>query len=259
MNFINLAANMTRHDSAIVPNLRRVSLTRASMVMTKRKRPALLASAAAALWLVLAQPASAATLTLNAIGAGGIDSDVNGVFDQLVTGPIAYGTGRDVSGAERSWAMEFNLSSLPSGAVINSVILRLRASTGSDVGQSGLSGYSGNGSMSLADMIAGSLLSTFTPANASIFGVDVSPFVTDLVGLNVDWAGFNLRQTPLEAVGSGFGRLWNGPENFPAPSLVIDYTAPTASVPEPASTLLVAMALGGLALVRRRAAHTAAR
>lgn len=248
---------MTRHDSALVPNLRRVSLARASMAVSKHQRPALLASAVAALWLVLAQPASAATVTLNAIGAGGIDTGVNGVFDQLVTGPLAYATGRDGLGAERRWAMEFDLSSLPSGAVVNSVTLTLRASTGSAVGQTGLSGYSGNGSMSLADMTAGSLLSTFTPATFSIFSVDVSAFVTGLVGLDVDWAGFNLRQTPLEAVGSGLGHLWNGPDNFPAPSLVIDYTAPTAFVPEPASTLLVAIALGGLALVRRRATHTA--
>jgi hypothetical protein len=206
--------------------------------------------AGAALLLGALQPASAALLTLSAIGAGGRDLGANGTFDQLLTGPLAYNTGRDMSGAERRWAMEFDLSGLPTGAVINSVSLNLRTASSSAVGQTALFGYLGDGVMGLTDMTAGSLVMNFTPTTFLTVDYDVTGFVSNLNGQGASWAGFNLRQIPLEAVGSGVGHTWNGPDNFPAPALKIDYTVTTSTVPEPDSMLLVALALGCLLFAR---------
>lgn len=215
-------------------------------------RATLLATAAAALLLGAALPATAATLLLSGIGAGGADAGADGSFETLLTGPGAYNTGRDAVGAEKRWALEFDLSGLPSGAAISSATLSLRTSRPDLAGQIGLSGYTGNGTMATGDMSAGALLSTFTPTTSLPFDLDVTAFLQGLGSSNAGWAGFNLRQTPLEAVGSGSGDAWNGPESFPAPALTIVYTVPNASVPEPATALLATLALGGLALSRTR-------
>ena len=192
-------------------------------------------------------------MSVGGVGAGGIDLDNNGVFDTLVTGSIAYTTGREGAGGERRWAVEFNLAPLPAGATITAASITLRTATPAAVKQTQLNGYAGDGQITQADMIAGSEVLTFTPATFSNVNYDITTFVTGLYSPAQTWIGFNLRQAPLETTGSGFGDSWNGPDNFPAPSLNVTYTP--AAVPEPAAALLLALGLGGLLLAPRRSSR----
>lgn len=131
-------------------------------------------------------------------------------------------------GGAEGFAIEFNLSSLPSGATINSAQLRLRTSRPDKAGQTTLAGYIGNGAFELSDVTTGSDLLTFTPPDQINF-LDVTNFVKSVVAGANPIAGFNLRQNPDINKYASWDSIVQG---FP-PLLTIDYTlpnsAPTAS------------------------------
>ena len=174
----------------------------------------------------------------------GVDSGADGSFESFdgTFGHVGYDSGPR-GGTEYRYAFEFDLAGLPAGASIDSAALTLRTGRPDFSGQTRLSGYLGNGAISLADMSAGGAVLTFTPVDSLTHAYDVSSFVQGAFGPGQSWIGFNLRQWPLRTTSVGFG-TWN------APVLTVQYTV--AAVPEPQAYLLVLTALGVMAGVTKR-------
>jgi len=132
---------------------------------------------------------------------------------------------------EDRYALQFDLSSLPTGAIITDVQLGLKnvTSQGTDV----LSGFAGNGTFSSSSVTAGTDLLSFTSTTTTIEFHDVTTFVQGLAPGQE--AGFSLRQSPLST----------SPDLFETElsKLVITFTAP---VPEPTSVSLLCVGVAGL-------------
>lgn len=145
-------------------------------------------------------------------------------------------------------ALEFDISSIPSGATITSAGLRLRDSVASGSESLELYGYLGNGTITDGDMTAGSLLFSFTP-NVIATSYNVTSFIQSLVNGTPSWAGFNIRfpgaYNPLTPTVGEFEFFDNSLSLFP-PQLTVEYT--TTTVPEPSTWLIlgagIAVAVG---------------
>jgi len=197
--------------------------------------------------LLTPREARADVMTFTAVGSGGRDNGIDGTFDLLTPNEFVTGV-VDVIFVELLYrfALEFDISALPGGATVNSATLYLRVANGT-IGPTTLAGYLGDGTITLADMTAGADVVSFTPADFSLHGYDVTAFIQGMYGSG-DWAGFSARQNPLGTTSA----FWDGPQDSEYPRLSIDYTVRSSSIPEPASLALLGLGLAGLAAVRRR-------
>ena len=208
--------------------------------------------------------ASAATITFTKVVEGnGNDSNFDGVWDTLTPGPLtdylAYNGLSATAGGTNDYdyrgAVEFNVSALPSNAVIQSATLRVHyeGASGARANTLEFNGYVGDGAIELSDFTAGtevggSLYPAFGPTGTTdkYYAVPVTADLQSVVSAGTGYAGFTIfnvvtNQTLLGA------SLATSP-----PQLVVAYT----SVPEPAC--LSAVAVAGTLLLgrhRRRAAR----
>ena len=164
------------------------------------------------------------SVTLTAIGGGGTHGLPNGAF--AVTSNCDTGVDTDVN-EEYRVALEFDLSSIPSGAEIQAAYLRLRTGRPDLVGKTAVYAYAGSGTIEAGDMTAGSLVVTYTPSTSSPQSVDVTAAVLARWQNSQRWAGFTLRQDPL---GSTYGG-WDCPGYYAEPLLTITYTTPDSTPP----------------------------
>jgi hypothetical protein len=160
-------------------------------------------------------------------------------------------------------ALQFNLGSIPQGAVITSATLSLSiAGTQSSVSQPALtvSGFGSNtGAVQLSNFdggrFIGSIESASLPANSGApnalnlpLQFDVGSFIQSLVNSNTEYAGFVLDDPHTSSV-----FVWGSAASDPgeSPNLAINFSVPDppASVPEPPSALLMLLGALGLGVV----------
>ena len=195
----------------------------------------------AALLLGTAGSGWAASQSFTAVARGAVDGSLNDVFDRFNPNGALNTGGNFRTGQleiEHRWAMEFNVSSLPAGAVVQSASLRLRSDLGTQAGQTLISGYLGDGTITFADMRGGTPVLTFTPVDAQGHAYNVTGFVRGALGSAASWIGFNLRQSPVV---SQFGG-WDNPTESSPPLLTIQYSM--SAVPEPQTCLMLLLGMG---------------
>jgi hypothetical protein len=172
-------------------------------------------------------------------------------------------------------ALEFDLSGIPSNAIVTAATLTLRvADPGVCTPGScpiNLGGYAGDGTAALADLTAGSTILTFafTSRTSEPESHDVTAFVSGLLAADAGWAGFN-----LSTDGVNDSQSVDDPPTDTQPILRITYSIPTppqaSPTPPPTSTdqgsgggsslpfvplaMMLVMAMAGVVFVTRRAA-----
>ena len=167
-------------------------------------------------------------------------------FSTTFLGPFSGGPMRVAlnGGSEDRAALEFDISSIPSGASIVSATLQLWF-VASDQ-EIGVHGAAGNGTIAVADFTFSNQLTTFDPSNLGVptlNEVDVTAFIQ---GAATQFVVFQLRELHnLE-----FNDIVSGRGGDFSPRLLI-----ATAIPAPASLLLVVpglLGLGTLAWKRRR-------
>ena len=133
-------------------------------------------------------------------------------------------------------AMEFDISALPLGAVVNSATLKLMSMDPNAM--IGVYGYAGDGVVAAADLAVDNWV-LFFDHHPGLNEVDVTGFVQLLVSSSQNYAGFALREEATNHYA-----LFMSVESNSPPELLIEY------VPEPVTLGL--LLLGGLAMLRCR-------
>jgi PEP-CTERM motif len=153
-------------------------------------------------------------------------------------------------------AIEFDLSTVPRNAMVSSALLEISVDEyqGYFDGTSNIdplfevNGYVGTGTVSLADMTAGSLLAGPLDPGASepYFAIDVTSFVTS--HLADQFAGFNLSEVDAPEIGDSIWFLGAGTSRAlqVAPTLVV------TTVPEPSTLVLAVAGFSMLVVLARR-------
>ena len=134
-------------------------------------------------------------------------------------------------------AMEFNISTLPVGTVVNSATLKLMSMDPNAM--IGVYGYAGDGLVQGSDLTFDNWV-LFFDHNPGLNEVDVTGFVQSLVSSGQNYAGFVLR----EEVDNHYALFTSVESDFP-PELLIEY------VPEPATLAVLALGLIPVLLKRR--------
>lgn len=184
------------------------------------------------------------------------DADINGVFDNLATryspdyrlhASLSRNPYSGIEPGDVRAGLEFNISGIPQGATITSATFTIAnaggfhnsdENPGPSSGQS-LSGYIGDGQITLSDFSNGSVVAT-----SLLFNFNVTSFVQSLVNGGNGYAGFIVSQNTLGYGSELLSSDWA--VSGVAPKLVIQYT-----VPEPASFALFSLA-GACSLLRRK-------
>ena len=212
-------------------------------------------TAGAVLLVLLAPAARAATITFTKfVEANGNDSDFDGKFETITTGPLseflAYRALATTSGATNTYdyrgALEFNVSALPSYAVIQSATFRIHydGASGFPANSLQFNGYVGDGKITADDFTAGSELGgmtypAFGPTGTKYYSVPVADFLQSVVMDGTGYAGFTMQNVINNQT------LLGASLSSTPPQLLVTY-----SVPEPAC--LSAVAMTGTLLVGRR-------
>lgn len=166
----------------------------------------------------------------------------DGVFDSIL---LAVGPGNN-GFSDIRYAAEFPLSAIPAGMHIDTATLAMRFANFEGIRSIELAGHAGDGQLAMDDFSANGDLGhgVLLPIGAQSLSFDVTAFLQS-VGASAGYAGFNLRETPANA------------HNFllfavDAAQLNVTYSP----VPLPSPAVLLAPAVGLLALRRRRVAAT---
>jgi hypothetical protein len=166
--------------------------------------------------------------------ATGVDNGPqDGVFD--VFSPLNIGSVDNNGYISYRTGFEFDLSAIPRGAKINAANLTLNVGYVEGARSLAVNIYSGDGSVSLADLssngLAEATLILQPPGSQSIAFSNLSTIIQNLVSNNCHYAGFNLREEPANT--ANYTILFFDATGVTAPQLLIDYES--NSVPNPDS------------------------
>ncbi|MGV3485047.1 MAG: DNRLRE domain-containing protein [Planctomycetaceae bacterium] len=184
-----------------------------------------------------------------------LDSPGGGSFEFLSAENSASLTAQlfSAGGDEYRGALEFDISGVPAGQTIDSATLSLFARTGRPVGSEPnlqLHGYTGDGTISLADFTQNNLLMEFTSVgDNTTLNADVTSLIQSLYIGGNPFVGFNTRTTT-----SGGQVVLQAKESstltMPSPQLSITYSA--TAVPEPSGLMACSAAFALIEWLRRR-------
>ncbi len=210
------------------------------------KRSRSILSAGAVAMMVIAGPASAATLIDATVNGRVGDTNLDGSPDGFNYDDFGVLYAPNATREDRGIA-EFNLGGL--SVPLASASLELTSSYARGSGQISLYGYAGDGAIKLSDWTlgqSGMLLSSFAyTAGDGDLSLDVTDFVNGLLGTGGGFAGFMMKlDSPTDLTRFDFGKLSNGT------NAVLSVTM--APVPLPAGLPMLLAGLGVIGIVRRR-------
>ncbi len=149
------------------------------------------------------------------------DGPQDGVFDSFA--PFNLGSVNNNGWTSFRTALEFDISAIPAGSVINAATLTMSFGWVEGTRQIALNGYAGDGTVQLADFSRDGLIATTTlsPPGSQFVGFDVTQFIRNLVINHNAIAGFNLREDPANAFNYAMFSFDIGPAS---PVLSIDFS-----------------------------------
>jgi hypothetical protein len=172
------------------------------------------------------------------------DGPQDGVFDAFA--PFNFGSVNNNGYTSFRTALEFDISAVPAGSVINAATLTIVVGFVEGTRQIALNGYSGSGAISLGDFSLNGLVgnATLNPPGPQTVIFDATVFLESLLTSGEAFAGFNVREDPAN------------PSNFTVfnvldyePRLSIDFVA--QAVPEPSPVSLLGAGLLAILFVKR--------
>ncbi len=148
--------------------------------------------------LLFSSGVSADDINLNYVDANsGVDNGPqDGVFDSFSP---SLGAVTNNGWSSLRTAFEFNLSSLPPNATINSASLTINFQNTQGTRTLEMHGYAGDGTVQLSDFALNGLVAATSVGQKpgwQTLTFDVTSFVTGLVGNSETFAGFNFREEP---------------------------------------------------------------
>lgn len=147
---------------------------------------------------LLSTRALADVVTLNhaSIATGVDNGPEDGVFDSFTS--LNLGSVNDNGYTSFRTAMQFDLSALPLNIAVNRAALSFSISNFEGTRPLVVRGYAGDGSIRLADFGVGTPVATtlITPAGTQSVELDVTSFVSDLVGARAPFAAFDVGEEP---------------------------------------------------------------
>jgi hypothetical protein len=195
--------------------------------------------------LVVGQPASASSVVFEAVDFG---SSLNqGAGFQSPYGTFFFGV--NAGNDPLRGAVEFDISTLPLAAPIDSAILSLPytgtypGGTGAAPYSTDVHGYSGNGAVDPGDMTSFGLLATVN-SGAGFLSIDVTSLIQTLVDGGDPFAGFMLKFTSESGT--------NTQNKFTQSASLMTLTVESSAIPEPTTAVLLTAGLAGLAVHGRR-------
>lgn len=186
-----------------------------------------------------------------------LDLHADGSFESESPGTLLTGKFSFPPGFVIRFAIEFDLSTFPSSATLNSAILHLTSSIGVTATPHALAGYVGNGIYDIDDVTLGSDIGTFAAAHLGGADIDVTAFVAAMLAASDTYAGFAVRQHP-EVLYFFPGIEYAWPATAGSQTLTLDFTpAGPVPIPEPSTLVLSLSGCAGLQLFRRKRASAA--
>jgi hypothetical protein len=148
----------------------------------------------------------------------------DGVFDAFV--PDNLGSVNNNGYTSMRTAFEFSLAAIPPDATIDAAVLTVALSNFEGTRSLQVHGYSGDGTVTLADFARTGLVASFTAGiGTQSFQFDVTSFIRNLTSTGGSYAGFNVREQP--ANGSNFTVMNLALAGSP-PNLNVTYSPPRA-------------------------------
>ncbi len=174
--------------------------------------------------LLFAAPAQADGIHfLYASIATGVDEGPQeGIFEHFTTGNL--GSVNNNGYTSMRTAFEFDLSAAPAASQIASVTLTTEIKNGEGTRSIEIHGYSGDGTVQLADLTRDRLVSTASvgPSGRQYLTYDVTGFVTELLASGGTFVGFNVREEPANE--ANYIVMWLGTIYL---TVNVDTTPPT--------------------------------
>jgi len=171
-------------------------------------------------------PGKAASVALLAVAdISGSDTNLDGFFETLFDSADTrlYADYKTFGPGRRNAATEFNISTIPTGAVVVAASLQFTASNATLFNGIDVSGYSGDGVMSVEDLAAGVLITNVHLPSPFFQGVaDVTHHVQAVLAAGGRYAGFRL-QAPAPVSLANQGASLFSSEASPPPRLSIRY------------------------------------
>lgn len=152
--------------------------------------------------------------------------------------------------------IEFDVSGVSSPVTASFLRLYRNASEGPFPFQVDVFSYPGDGTLTVADYNAGSLVSSFSYNNEAAVDIDLTAAARQAVSDSYDYLGLNLRMSLPYPEGEALSYISFGSLEYPLagalPAELHVATSDNPTVPEPATILLLSFGLAGRFLRKRQ-------